>query len=184
MRESHQDHLSAPNQPNSILHPATTQSHPAIIMTNQSADPPVDTSGYPSPLITQFLSQSGDYNQAATGVPWFKSSLFNILPFLQTTQVPPTTETRITYPAHFPRTMQYMNNLQMANTRLSSRIHMHVLIEQARLKSLPTTYSNTHYSTQLPHDPCRILSSSHTEDGINYCPPWPPPHDSSGFPAF
>jgi len=186
MRESHQVHPSASNQPDSILHPATTRSHPATIMTNQPADPPVDTSGYPSPLNTQFLSQSGNYNQAATGVPWFKSSLFNLLPFLQKTHVPSTFETRTAYPAHFPRTTQ--NNQQMANNpRL---LHVHVLPIQARPKSLPPPYRSTPYSTQLPHDPLSyqdtrtILSSSHTAEGNNYCPPWPPPHNSSGFPAF
>jgi len=180
-----------PNQPNSTLHPAI-RSHQATIMTTQPANFAVDTSGYPSPLNTQYLSQSGNYNQAATGVPWFKSSLFNLLPFLQKNQAPPTTETQTTYAAHFLRTTQYfMNNLHMANnTRLSSRTHVHVLIEQNRLKSQPTAYSNTFYSTQLPQDPLpyqttrRIPPPYHTGDGPNYRPPWPPPHDSSGFPAF
>jgi len=39
---------------------------------------------YPSPLNTNYLHPSGNYNTAAAGTPWFKSTSYCILPFLMT----------------------------------------------------------------------------------------------------
>jgi len=38
---------------------------------------------YPSPLNTNYIQPSGNYNTGAPSMPWFKSSLFVLLPFLQ-----------------------------------------------------------------------------------------------------
>jgi len=76
-------HLSTNSLNNCTLPLAAIRSIPEQNMTNQSVDSLAATQRYPSPLNTQFLLPSGQYNNAATGVPWFKSSLFSLVPFQQ-----------------------------------------------------------------------------------------------------
>jgi len=72
------------NSPNHCNLPLTAiRSIPEQDMTNHSVDFVAATWRHPSPLNTQFLLPSGNYNNAANGVHWFKSSLFFLLPFLQ-----------------------------------------------------------------------------------------------------
>jgi len=93
LNESQLSHHSALSRFHYTLPLDATQSQPEQIMIHKSADPPFDTSGYPSPLNTQFLLASGDYNTAVIGVSWFNSSRFFLLPFFQKNQALPTFET-------------------------------------------------------------------------------------------
>jgi len=146
-----------------------------------------DTWRYPSPLNTQFLLPSGNYNNAATGVHWFKSSLFFLLPFLQRTKVTPTFEIRTAPSAYFRHT-QTATNI----TGSRSRPYVPATTEQVRPKFLPNAHSNTPYSIlpqcdQLQYQNERTtttLPPSHKDGGPTYRPPWPPPQDSSGCPAI
>jgi len=99
--------------------------------------------------------------------------------------------TQTASPTHFLWTALYCTNNAPTTPWLMSRLQP-VTTEQVRPKFLPTDYSNTPYSTLLTHDlPTYLtihshmtLSTSHTNDGTIYCPPWPPPHNLSGYPAF
>jgi len=83
LNESQLSHHSALSRFHYTLPLDATRSQPEQIMIHKSADPPFDTSGYPSPLNTQFLLASSDYNTAAIGVSWFNSSRFFLLPFFR-----------------------------------------------------------------------------------------------------
>ncbi len=89
MQLSQLPHLSTNSPSHCTLPLAAIQSIPKQNTTNQSIDSLAATWRYPSPLNTQFLLPSGHYNNAATGVPWFKSSLFSLVPFQQRTKVMP-----------------------------------------------------------------------------------------------
>jgi len=93
LSKSQLSYQSAPSNPHCTLPLAATRPQLEQIMIHKSVDPPVDTSGYPSPLNTQFLLASGDYNTAVTSIHWFNSSLFCLLPFFQKKQALPTCET-------------------------------------------------------------------------------------------
>jgi len=138
------------------------------------------------------LLSSGNYNYAATGVPWFKSSLFFLLLLLQKIQAIPTLETQTASSAHFLQTAQYSINNAPTIPWLMSRPHIPVTTEQVRPELLPTAYSNTPYSALLSHDlppywiihTIAILPPSYTDDGTTYCPPWLLPNVLSVLPAF
>jgi len=93
LNESQLLHQSVLSHPHCTLPLEATQSQLEQIMIHKSVDPPVDTSGYPSPLNTQFLLASSDYNTTAIGIHWFNLSLFFLLPFFQKNQALPTFET-------------------------------------------------------------------------------------------
>ncbi len=188
-------------QPSQPLHPPTDspkycnplltaiRSIPEQAMTDQSVDFLAATWRYPSPLNTQFLLPTGNYNNAATGVHWFKSSLFFLLPFLQRTKVTPTSELCTVPSDHFGH-LQTATNITGPTSR--PRPYVPVTTDQVRPKFLPNAYSNSSYSSSLPpHDlPYQIkrmnrtLSTSHTDGEPTYRPPWPPPHDSNSRPAI
>ncbi len=207
--------------PHSTSHPVEPRSKPDKITNSYSADPSATISGLPSCLNTQYLLPSGNYNYEATGVPWFKSSLFDLLPFLQHNQTTPLSVIRTAYPANLLR-IPYCTTDAPTTPRLTSRPQVPITTEQVRPKFQPFKYGNkihstvpTHqltyetirtpmtlspfeysntpyYSTGPTHQPIyetirtpMILSTSHTDDGNIYRPPWPPPHVySSGYPAF
>jgi len=190
-REPQPLHLSVQSWPHRTLPLTAIRSQPDKNMINQPVDASsIDTSGYPSPLNSQFLSPSGDYNHAATGVPWFQSSLFSLLPFMRKNTSTSSLETRTTSSADFIRAMQYVTN----NTQTVPNIAQYVPVPTAqdRPQSLLSADSNPSYSTMPSHDPpqyqtertIRTLPRSHTDGGTIYRPPWPPPYDSSGRPAF
>jgi len=187
MQMSQPPHLST-NSPNHCTrHLAAIRSTPEQNTTNQSVDSLAATWRYPSPLNTQFLLPSGNYNNAATGVHWFKSSLFCLLPFQQRTKVKPISEIRTVYSDYFRHT-QTATNITGPTSR--SRPYVPVTTDQVRPKFLLNAYSNSSYSS-LPHDlPYQIicinrtLPTSHTDGEPTYRPPWPPPHDSNVRPAI
>jgi len=145
-------------------------------------------------MNTQFLLPSSDYNHEASRVPWFKSSLFFLLPFLQKIQALPTFETRTVSSAYFLQSTQYfMHNIHMAsnNTQLSNRSYVPITTEQVRPQFLPTAYSSTPYSALPMHDLATIVSEHmyphHPftfQHGTTYHRLWPLPHYLSGFPGY
>jgi len=116
---------------------------------------PANTFGYPSSLNVQFLLSSGNYNSTATGVPWFKHSLFFLLPFLQKFKAMPHFETQTISSTHFTQTMQYStNNIQtvLNIAQLRSRPHVPDPIAQVRPQFLPNAYRNASYCTLPLHN--------------------------------
>jgi len=177
-------HLSTNSLNDCTLPLAAIRSIPKQNMTNQSVDSLAATQRYPSPLNTQFLLPSGQYNNATTGVPWFKSSLFSLVPFQQRTKATPIFATQTAHSDYFRHTPTATNITESSR----SRPHAPVTTEQVRPKFLLNAHSNTPYSNLPQHvllqpqtkRTTTTLSSSHTDGGPIYCPPWLPPHDSIG----
>jgi len=189
MQTSQPPHLST-NSPNHCTrHLAAIRSTPEQNTTNQSVDSLAATWRYPSSLNTQFLLPSGNYNNAATGVHWFKSSLFCLLPFQQRTKVKPISEIRTVYSDYFRHTQTATN---ITGSTSTSRPYVPATTEQVRPKFLLNEHSKPPYSNLpqhvLPQHQTKrtttTLSSSHTDGGPIYRPPWPPPHESIGCPAI
>jgi len=107
IQASQQTHIPEQNPSHCTSHHVEPGSKPEKILNNCSADPLAAISGLPSCLNTQYLCPSGNYNHEATRVPWFKSSLFDLLPFLQHNQTMPLLATQTAYPANFFRTTPY-----------------------------------------------------------------------------
>jgi len=110
MQRLEQLRLSQPQSPIiplavSTHHPSHRQPLLAKIMSSRSTvTTAAATHKYPSPLNTPFLLTTGDYNQDAAGTPWFKSSLFPLLPFLQiSSKSPPTSHELLAPPTTYDK---------------------------------------------------------------------------------
>jgi len=153
IQASQQTHIPEQSPPHCTSHHVEPRSQPEQITNYYSADPSAAISGLPSCLNTQYLLPSGNYNHEATGVPWFKSSLFDLLPFLQHNQTTPLSAIRTAYPANFLRTIPYCTTDAPITPRLTSRPQVPINTEQVRPKFPPFEYGNTIYSTVPTHQP-------------------------------
>jgi len=168
----------------STHHPSHRQPLLAKIMSSQSTvTTAAATHEYPSPLNTPFLLTTGDYNQVAAGTPWFKSSLFPLLPFLQISRKLPPYKSRTASTAYYLRQMQHQASKTLAYDLLPKR----------RLRTIPYVIPYSHL--QYTHDHTAGPSSSpqywitcnntalpglpYTGSGPTHMPPWPPPYQTA-----
>jgi len=107
IQASQQTHIPEQSPPHCTSHPVEPQFKPEKITNYYSADPSAAILGLPSCLNTQYLLPSGNYNHEATRVPWLKSSLFDLLPFLQNIQTMPLLAIQTTCPTSFLQTTPY-----------------------------------------------------------------------------
>jgi len=176
---------------------AISQQHTTAPMHTNSKMIDEKAHSYPSPLNTNYLRPSGDYNTAAAGTPWFKSTFYSFLPFLSGTRyasmatgphtVPHSTHRSTathglvgpsadgTYTKALRISTHQVGSFQPAH--LSSNWYQYTTAESPTTPPAEAHQCNRHipYSLAPPTTPHMLLPRTLSTGTSYYCPPWPPP---------